>query len=148
TLPETGVWLVSIVGEAERWKHSLVDVLSAAGSLAGGRSAGEMAVNVARQQYRPATEIVAASERMGLVVVWSTGIPAAAPTCVPPLLQLPVAIGPQRKNLTVPDHVVGPVTVRLAESFTWTEPPGGIDVGGGLVPSPAFGVVTMLDLHS
>src|SRR5438067_926440 len=42
---------------------------------------------------------------------------------VPPLLHVPVAIGPQRLKATVPLHVVAPPMVRVAESVADAEPP-------------------------
>src|SRR2546425_9669819 len=91
-----------------------------------------------RQQYRPTDVTVAAVETMGCGVALVTF--CVAPMCVPPVLQVPVAIGPQRKKSTVPLHVETPVTVSVAESVTETEP---VPIENALPD----GVVTIWDPH-
>ena len=84
----------------------------------------------------------AASEVSGCEVSWFT--PCAEPICVPLPVGQVVALGPQRKNDTLPLQVVAPPTVIVAESLTDTEPvpmespPDGIGL-----PFPSFAVVAI-----
>ena len=86
---------------------------------------------------------VSAAETMGWLVLWFTET-GDADAATPPLLQVPLAIGPHREKARVPLQLEVPVTVRLAESLTCTEPVP-IDrpeAGTVVVPSLSTGVVT------
>ena len=65
----------------------------------------------------------------------------AVPIAVPPFVvpsQVPVAIGPQRENETVPVGMMVelPEAFTTAESWTWTEPVPIEDVAGRRKPVP------------
>src|SRR5439155_10844215 len=102
-------------------------------------------VKVPRQQYRPTEVTVAAAERTGMVVELLTGPELIE---VPPLTQLSVSLGPHRKKDSVPFQVEMPLTVRLAESLTETEPVPIERPPAGIVPPlPSLAVVTRPDSH-
>ena len=111
----------------------------------------------ARQQYLPADVIVAAGEST-VLAAWLTGTGTfgAAVTSVPTLPPRAVTRsrvdigGPQSQNLTVPLHVVMPVTVTTASSLTVIDPAVVIDSppAGMLAPAPSFGVVRRLEPQS
>jgi hypothetical protein len=109
------------------------------------RSLGLVAVNSARQQYRPASVSV-----MLLEVTFPFPVTVLLPASAPPLVQRSVelvAVGPQRWNATEPLKVDVPLTVSSAVSLTVTELGFVVDVGGRLTLPffPALGVVTSVD---
>ena len=107
----------------------------------------------ARQQYLPAEVIVAAGEST-VLAAWLTGTVgvSSVPTlpAVPSHVPVSTLGGPHSQNLTVPLHVVMPVTVTAASSLTVIDPAVVIDSPpvGMPAPVPSFGVVRRLEPQS